>query len=58
MKMTVETLMKRDRTRLKNLLHNYRNEIITNIILKRPYEEPTNINEKVDNCIDFLNEGL
>lgn len=56
--MTVETLMKRDRTRLKNLLHNYRNEIITNIILKRPYEEPTNINEKVDNCIDFLNEGL
>lgn len=47
-----------DITRLKNLLRNYRDYIITNRMNSLKHIEPAKIIEEVDNAIKILRDGL
>ncbi len=49
---------KKDHTRLKNLLTNYRNEMIYNIIPKHTWKNLPQIINQVDEAIYIINEGL
>lgn len=47
-----------DITRLKNLLRNYRDHIITQRMNSLKHIEPAKIIEEVDNAIKILRDGL
>ena len=49
---------KKDHTRLKNLLTNYRNDIITRVSDKQTWKNIPQIINQVDEAIYIIQEGL